>query len=171
MNRYFVIWNNQEILATSGPPWILIFRCGLITWCLDFCLSLQKAGASWEIITKQFFCMVAFFGLWNWAVFNGIFYLSDKTAHLGQSWLSECGKTFLVAGAIFCFAVLGFGAMITSVRSTKLVLACHWVIFYQVWRENWSQDFQINNSLLFSSMVLLSNPMIGRISPIFCEHQ
>ena len=127
----------EQLLQLFPSPhlpcsYVALILCSMMAYSLDIGLSIYKAGASMKVIMKQLLCTFTFFGIWFWAAFNGIFYLSDRTAGkdaTGQHrWkcLCDCGRTFLVALAIFLWTLVGFAVMIACIRSTNLVFACCW---------------------------------------------
>ena len=122
----------EQLLQLFPSPhlpcsYVALILCSMMAYSLDIGLSIYKAGASMKVIMKQLLCMFTFFGIWFWAAFNGIFYLSDRTAGkdaTGQhrsKCLCDCGRTFLVALAIFLWTLVGFAVMIACIRSTNLV--------------------------------------------------
>lgn len=130
----------EQLLQLFPSPhlpcsYVALILCSMMAYSLDIGLSIYKAGASMKVIMKQLLCTFTFFGIWFWAAFNGIFYLSDRTAGkdaTGQHrWkcLCDCGRTFLVALAIFLWTLVGFAVMIACIRSTNLVFACCYIIF------------------------------------------
>ena len=127
----------EQLLQLFPSPhlpcsYVALILCSMMAYSLDIGLSIYKAGASMKVIMKQLLCTFTFFGIWFWAAFNGIFYLSDRTAGkdaTGQhrsKCLCDCGRTFLVALAIFLWTLVGFAVMIACIRSTNLVFACCW---------------------------------------------
>ena len=139
----------EQLLQLFPSPhlpcsYVALILCSMMAYSLDLCLSLYKAGASVKVVMKQLLCMFTLFGIWFWAAFNAIFYLSDRTAgkdagpnHGSKiskclSSLSECAKNFLVASAIFLWTLLGFVCMIACTRSTNLLFAGCWALLWEM---------------------------------------
>ena len=91
--------------------WALVFDVGL---------SLHKSGIDGQSLCNFFFPYLSLTS-WYWATFNGVFYLSDKTAPLFRgSWLIVWAQTLCVAGGIALFNLAGFAWLQAVTRTTNL---------------------------------------------------
>lgn len=91
------------------PAYVALILSSAMATLLGFALNVYKAGA--EIHQLVIFCVSegAYRICWLWSALNGIFYLSDKTAHWGGCWIIDLAKALGVAIAITSWMALGFG--------------------------------------------------------------
>ena len=95
-----------------SSAWAFVFDIGL---------SLHKSGTDTQSLCIFLFPYLSFTS-WYWATFNGVFYLSGKTARLFRgSLLMDWAKTLCVAGGIAMFNFVGFAWLQAVTRTTNLL--------------------------------------------------
>lgn len=104
-------------LPCTYVPLILSSACAFV---LDMGVSMHKSGTDSQTLCIFVFAYLSFTA-WYWATFNGVFYLSDKTARLFRdSLLMDWAKTLCVAGGVSMFNFVGFAWLQATTRTTNL---------------------------------------------------
>eukprot|EP00438_Fugacium_kawagutii_P016738 Skav205937 [mRNA] locus=scaffold2739:219377:220819:- [translate_table: standard] len=120
----------DELLGLLPSPHLPCSYAALIlssqvAWVLDLCVSLWKAGVEGEVLLRQSISGLAFFILWFWFAFNGMFCLSDRSARAGPNWFLDWCKTLAVAGVIFLFTLTGFALWVQVAQTNGVAsLVC-----------------------------------------------
>lgn len=117
----------EELLSLLPSPHLPCAYAALIlssqvTWILDLCLGLYKAGVDVHVLARYCLAYLACFMSWFWCAFNGLFYLSDRTAESGRTRLLDWFKTLGVAGVIFSWTVVSFAVVLGVTRQSDTVV-------------------------------------------------
>ena len=112
----------MNLLPSPALPYTYVPMILSSAWAFifDMGLSIHKSGADSQMLCIFFFPYLSFTA-WYWATFNGVFYLSDKTARLFRgSLLMDCAKTLCVAGGVSMFNFVGFAWLQAATRTTNI---------------------------------------------------